>query len=243
MPGCLAPGASTARAGQPGGGVLGGFGGACACVGRRRHPRSHARPCPQVQTFGEVRVGLCHGHQIVPPGDRAMAAALQRKLDVDVLILGDTHKFQAYRHEGRFVISPGSATGAFTPSLPKPTPSFVLMDVNGPRVRLGRGEEGEGGGAGAWLLGCMARAWSGLGEEGRGCVATHTPARVFARQCCGTRLGRAGLTCAGPVTLSNGLCTDLASAQVTVFVYELVDGEVKVDKIEFTKPAPPGKEL
>lgn len=152
MPGCLAPGASTARAGQPGGGVLGGFGGACACVGRRRHPRCHARPCPQVQTFGEVRVGLCHGHQIVPPGDRAMAAALQRKLDVDVLILGDTHKFQAYRHEGRFVISPGSATGAFTPSLPKPTPSFVLMDVNGPRVRLGGGERerGVGRGRGCW---------------------------------------------------------------------------------------------
>lgn len=39
------------------------------------------------------------------------------------------------------------------------------------------------------------------------------------------------------------LAPRLAMAQVTVFVYELVEGEVKVDKIEFTKPAPPGKEL
>lgn len=105
----------------------------CACMGMTASLIRRA-PMPQVQTFGEVRVGLCHGHQIVPPGDRAVAAALQRKLDVDVLILGDAHKFQAYRHEGRFVISPGSATGAFTPSLLKPTPSFVLMDINGPRV-------------------------------------------------------------------------------------------------------------
>ena len=40
---------------------------------------------------------------------------LQRQLDVDILLFGHTHKFEAYEHEGKFYINPGSATGAYHP--------------------------------------------------------------------------------------------------------------------------------
>lgn len=54
-------------------------------------------------------------------------------MDVDVLLWGGTHKFEAYELEGKFFVNPGSATGAFSSSWlaidEEPIPSFCLMDV------------------------------------------------------------------------------------------------------------------
>uniref|UniRef100_A0A2K6T6Q6 Vacuolar protein sorting-associated protein 29 n=1 Tax=Saimiri boliviensis boliviensis TaxID=39432 RepID=A0A2K6T6Q6_SAIBB len=43
----------------------------------------------------------------------ASLALLQRQFDVDIRILGHTHKFEAFEHENKFYINPGSATGAY----------------------------------------------------------------------------------------------------------------------------------
>jgi len=55
-------------------------------------------------------------------------------MDVDVLLWGGTHKFEAYELEGKFFVNPGSATGAFTSNWngidEEPVPSFCLMDVS-----------------------------------------------------------------------------------------------------------------
>lgn len=55
-------------------------------------------------------------------------------MDVDVLLWGGSHKFEAYEMEGKFFVSPGSATGAmgtgWWPDGEEPIPSFVLMDVS-----------------------------------------------------------------------------------------------------------------
>ncbi|KAL0906933.1 hypothetical protein M5K25_025468 [Dendrobium thyrsiflorum] len=109
-------------------------------------------------TIGQFKLGLCHGHQVVPWGDLDSLAMLQRQLDVDILVTGHTHQFKAYKHEGGVVINPGSATGAYSSITYDVNPSFVLMDIDGLRV--------------------------------------------------------------------------------VVYVYELIDGEVKVDKIDFKKTAP-----
>lgn len=65
--------------------------------------------------IGKFKIGLIHGHQIVPWGDKESLAMWQRKLDVDVLISGYTHKHEAYDYENKIYINPGSATGAYTP--------------------------------------------------------------------------------------------------------------------------------
>lgn len=57
-------------------------------------------------------------------------------MDVDVLLWGGTHRFEAYELEGKFFVNPGSATGAMSTGwAPEgeedPTPSFCLMDVQG----------------------------------------------------------------------------------------------------------------
>lgn len=43
-----------------------------------------------------------------------MLAAVARQMDVDVLISGGTHRFEAFEFEGRFFVNPGSATGAWS---------------------------------------------------------------------------------------------------------------------------------
>lgn len=72
-------------------------------------------PEQKVITVGQFRIGLVHGHQVVPWGDEESLALVQRQLDVDILISGHTHRFEAYEHENKFYINPGSATGAYSP--------------------------------------------------------------------------------------------------------------------------------
>ncbi|KAJ1775564.1 Vacuolar protein sorting-associated protein 29 [Coemansia sp. RSA 2167] len=43
-------------------------------------------------------------------------------MDVDVLVTGSTHRFEAYEEQG-------SVTGAFSPVEAEPIPSFVLMEM------------------------------------------------------------------------------------------------------------------
>merc|ERR1712168_877901 len=86
-------------------------------------------PEQKVVTVGQFRIGLCHGHQIIPWGDTESLALVQRQLDVDILITGHTHKFEAFEHENKFYINPGSATGAYSPVDSDISASFVLLDI------------------------------------------------------------------------------------------------------------------
>jgi len=91
-------------------------------------------PEQKVVTVGQFRIGLCHGHQLVPWADSESLALIQRQLDVDILITGHTHKFEAYESDGNFYINPGSATGAYTALESNVIPSFVLMDIQSSTV-------------------------------------------------------------------------------------------------------------
>ncbi|XP_075371977.1 vacuolar protein sorting-associated protein 29-like [Mycteria americana] len=91
-------------------------------------------PEEKVVTVGQFRIGLIHGHQVIPWGDVASLALLQRQLDVDILISGHTHKFEAFEHENKFYINPGSATGAYSALERNIIPSFVLMDIQASTV-------------------------------------------------------------------------------------------------------------
>lgn len=74
---------------------------------------AHAAACQVVQ-IGDFSIGLCHGHQVVPWGDPESLANLQRKLDVDILITGHTHKNDVYEYEKKYIINPGSVSGAYS---------------------------------------------------------------------------------------------------------------------------------
>jgi len=91
---------------------------------------------PETKTVvvGQFKIGLCHGHQIIPWGDKEALAMLQRQLNVDILITGHTHVFEAYEYQNKFYINPGSATGSYSPISEDSTPTFVLMDIQGAHV-------------------------------------------------------------------------------------------------------------
>ena len=57
-----------------------------------------------------------------------------RQLDCDILITGHTNKFEAYEHENKFYVNPGSATGAYSALEAEIIPSFILMDIQSSTV-------------------------------------------------------------------------------------------------------------
>lgn len=73
-----------------------------------------AYPENKVVKIGGFKVGLCHGHQLVPTAHVESLLDLQRKLDVDILITGHTHETEVYANEKKYLINPGSVTGAPT---------------------------------------------------------------------------------------------------------------------------------
>ncbi|KAK5094736.1 Vacuolar protein sorting-associated protein 29 [Exophiala xenobiotica] len=89
----------------------------------------------KVVQHGNMRLGFTHGHTVIPQADADALLIAARQMDVDVLLWGGTHKFEAYELEGKFFVNPGSATGAFSTNWgagdEEPVPSFCLMDVQG----------------------------------------------------------------------------------------------------------------
>jgi hypothetical protein len=71
----------------------------------------------------------------VPRAHVEALACVLRTLDVDVLVTGHTHGSSIAEFDGKCYINPGSLTGAYSPLRATSRPSFVLMDVDGARVR------------------------------------------------------------------------------------------------------------
>lgn len=91
-------------------------------------------PEHKVVKIGEFRIGLCHGHQLLPWGDPESLANLQRQLDVDILVTGHTHQNDVYEYGNTYLVNPGSITGAYSAFRSELTPSFVLMAIKGSKV-------------------------------------------------------------------------------------------------------------
>lgn len=53
--------------------------------------------------------------KIIPWGDDEASYAFLRELDADVLICGNTHQIKVKPVDKKYIINPGSATGAYTP--------------------------------------------------------------------------------------------------------------------------------
>ncbi|KAM9925918.1 hypothetical protein OXX59_003563 [Metschnikowia pulcherrima] len=75
-------------------------------------------PFYRVITADNFRIGFTSGYQIVPRNDPLSLLAFAREIDVDILVWGGTHRVEAYTLDGKFFISPGSATGAFSMNWP-----------------------------------------------------------------------------------------------------------------------------
>ena len=88
-------------------------------------------PDRKVVTIGEFKIGLIHGHQILPWGNVESLSSVQRELDCDILLSGNTHQTNVTVLDNKLYINPGSISGVFSNVVADPSPSFVLMVLQG----------------------------------------------------------------------------------------------------------------
>ena len=93
-------------------------------------------PDSKVINIGEWKIGLIHGYQVIPWGDLEALSNYQRDMDVDLLISGHTHQQFHEIIEGKTLLNPGSATGAYSYITPNAHPSFFLMAFQGREATL-----------------------------------------------------------------------------------------------------------
>lgn len=69
-----------------------------------------ALPEVKVVSVGEFRIGLIHGHQLMPSAvSQDAKSRMRRKLNVDILVSGHTHQNEVNLEDGYFHINPVSA--------------------------------------------------------------------------------------------------------------------------------------
>lgn len=65
-----------------------------------------AFPETKVVQIGQFRIGIMHGHQVLPYNSQDAIARMRRKLNVDIFISGHTHKNEVVLQEGFYHINP-----------------------------------------------------------------------------------------------------------------------------------------
>ena len=85
---------------------------------------------------GNFRIGMIHGHQIIPSGDLEILANVQRELDCDILVSGYTHQLSINVKENKLYLNPGSLSGALSPLFEECSPSFILMALQGEEATI-----------------------------------------------------------------------------------------------------------
>jgi len=83
-----------------------------------------------VVDLGYFSLGVVHGDQVHPRGNKVKLAKIARRLGVEVLVYGHTHRASLDVVEGVVLINPGSVTGVPSGSGIAEKPSFMIMDVN-----------------------------------------------------------------------------------------------------------------
>ena len=81
--------------------------------------------------IGNFKIGMIHGHQIIPMGDLEILSSVQRELDCDILASGYTHQLSVNLKENKLYLNPGSISGALSPLNEDCIPSFILMVLQG----------------------------------------------------------------------------------------------------------------
>lgn len=75
-----------------------------------------------------TKVGLVHGHQVVPWGDEESLNNKAREMDVEILVYGHTHELKFSQLHNTYFVNPGSMTGAFSPLRADVSPSFLILE-------------------------------------------------------------------------------------------------------------------
>ena len=88
------------------------------------------QPESKVFTSNGWKIGVIHGHQIIPWNDKEALSSYQRILDCDILVSGHSHILSIEAQESKYYINPGSLTGSYSSTTSDVTPSFLLLFIS-----------------------------------------------------------------------------------------------------------------
>ncbi|KAI9140008.1 Metallo-dependent phosphatase-like protein [Paraphysoderma sedebokerense] len=158
-------------------------------------------PSTRVITHGPIKIGLIHGHQLIPTLDTETLALTARRLgDVDVLCTGFTCFVECFEYEGRMYVNPGSVTGAWKPG---------VEDAS--RIHISKDNKAN----------FDSEATDGKNDSEKQAAADDDSA---------------SLRKIGPYSTPSFVLLDLQDTSMTLYVYQLIDDEVKIAKMEYKKP-------
>ncbi|TKY85790.1 hypothetical protein EX895_005331 [Sporisorium graminicola] len=196
-------------------------------------------PSSLILNHPPLRIGVLHGHQVVPAGDTQSLAAVARAMDVDILLTGHTHRFEAFELEGRFFVNPGSATGAWHPTWPLKDPAsvaalaekaaakaeedVVVVDKKGDKKAQDAKAKKSAKAADTKKSDDTAKDKTSDSKDGE----TNKDNAEDADE------EEEAKEAPGPVP--SFALLDIQGAVVVTYVYQLIDGDVKVEKIEYRK--------
>ncbi len=75
-----------------------------------------------------IIVGLTHGHQVSPRGDRSQLELIALEKSFNILISGHTHKEDIFLQKDILLLNPGSVTGAWS-FVASGNPSFITLTI------------------------------------------------------------------------------------------------------------------
>ncbi|KAG5365567.1 Vacuolar protein sorting-associated protein 29 [Yarrowia sp. C11] len=174
-----------------------------------------ALPLFKTVHHGELKIGITASHNTLSLHDPDTQLIIARQLDVDILICGGAHRVEAFELDGKFFVSPGSATGAF--SVEKYTDDGLDEDeeeINGTEDKEDKKEDKEAkkedkNGSKETTEGETKDEAEKNGEEAK----ITEPAEAIPSFC----------------------LLDIQGSVCVLYVYMYIDGDVKVDKISYRK--------
>ncbi|PWN50505.1 Metallo-dependent phosphatase [Violaceomyces palustris] len=216
-------------------------------------------PSSLILNHPPLRIGVLHGHQVVPAGETESLSAIARAMDTDILLTGHTHRFEAFELDGRFFVNPGSATGAWHPVWP------VKTEAEGEDGGEGVAKEGQEAGSEEKGKEETKRTKAG-GTEGEtkkdkkendsGKAAQKEKEKNKANKDDKDGKSKEGKEQGqvegeesdedqpepkeAPGPIPSFALLDIQGAVVVTYVYQLIEGEVKVEKIEYRKQVESG---
>lgn len=198
-------------------------------------------PLSKVVTLGQLRIGFNSGHTIVPNSDTDSLLIAARQLDVDIFIWGGTHRVEAYQLEGKFFVNPGSATGAFYTGWPDPD------EVEEEEGQEEKEEEEKSNGASSDKskeeTTTATATTSSATKESKDDESNTTSEKTSGsteendkKQSSGNGVTKKIIEVAEPKDPIPSFCLlDIQGSVCVVYIYQFIDGEVKVDKINYRK--------
>ncbi|SNX84396.1 related to VPS29 - involved in vacuolar protein sorting [Melanopsichium pennsylvanicum] len=192
-------------------------------------------PSSLILNHPPLRIGVLHGHQVVPAGDTQSLAAVARAMDVDILLTGHTHRFEAFELEGRFFVNPGSATGAWHPTWPLRDPASVAVLEEKAAAAKDKEDADEKAQAKADDSKSNKNIKSADNKKGDDAANNKAsdPKDGHEKRDAGDDEDQEAKEAPGPVP--SFALLDIQGAVVVTYVYQLIDGDVKVEKIEYRK--------